>query len=809
MYPKTHNMILSFFSVAYRSFKSRKLYSFINIAGLSLSISIAALVYLFLRHEMRFDKFHVNGQKLYRLESHIFMPSKDGVSYLNLAKVSAPLIEKIKTEIPEIKRSTRLIESYDAAIIQYKEQVFSERITYVDSDFFSMFSFNTIHGSTGRGFQDVASIIITASTARKYFGENDPIGKIISVDDEGKKLYTVQAVLADPPDNSSIEFNFLAPVKSWTHYEDYANQLSEHTYSCFIETEDPVSPLLLERKLSVLVKAELKDWMENLRKVLSIPQNIEPYTMTVSRLEDIHWNISIPWTKVSNPRSFQIMLGIALIIIAIACINFVSLSLIYSTRRSTEVGVRKVLGATAGHVSIQFIVESVLYVFLSACIGLALVFLLLPLFNSLVERQITYYPEIKDALLLIGFIVGIGVLAGAYPALVLSSFNPAKVLKSRVVFKLRITLISTLVILQFSLSLFLSNCSFVMMREMEFINSKDLGFDREQVVILPTYASEEEVRKVVDRFRAQALQQPLIKNVSAASEAFFAGLSRMGYEDGEGNKKSAVAYSVDAQFIPTLGLRLLKGRNFKEDNIADQESVIINETLAGDFPSDPVGSTFYTRNGKRYQIIGVVKDFHFRSLEHPIQPLFLVTDYNAGPPSTLLIKISPNQVQETLAHIEHIWQTLDTGKPFAFKFMDNEVNKQYASYVRWTSIMTASNIFATFIACIGLFGLTGMNVMNKYHEIGIRKVMGARTWDIFLMINRQYFAMILISAAIGTGASYLVMSNWLKNFTYGISIGLELVLYGIASGAVITFVSVTYHAIKGSLTNPAETIRYE
>jgi putative ABC transport system permease protein len=392
---------------------------------------------------------------------------------------------------------------------------------------------------------------------------------------------------------------------------------------------------------------------------------------------------------------------------------------------------------------------------------------------------------------------------------VLSAFNPVKVLKSRVVFKMKLTLISVLVILQFSLSLFLSNCSFVMMREMEYINNKDLGFDREQIVILPTHVPDDELNKVVEQFKNAALQHPSVRSVSATSEPFFAGLSRMGYQDHEGNRKSAVAYSVDAQFIPTMGLSLVKGRNFIEGDLADKESIVINEELARDLSEDPIGGTFSAGAGKQYIIIGVVRNFHFRSLEHPIQPLFLVMDDNAGPRSTLLIKISPGNIQETISRFQGLWKALGTGKPFEFKFMDNEVDKQYASYKRWTSIMTAANVFATFIACIGLFGLTGMNVTNKYHEIGIRKVLGARTSDIFILVNKEYLSLILISSVIGIGLSYFVMSAWVKNFTYGISIGFELIFYGITSGAIITFISISYHAVKASLTNPVETIRYE
>ena len=565
----------------------------------------------------------------------------------------------------------------------------------------------------------------------------------------------------------------------------------------------------LKRTLTDLVNISMKEQIESLRKSFSLSLDVKPYEMSLTKLDQVHWNVKMPWNRTSDPRNFKILIGIAFIILFIASVNFVSMSLVTSTRRGVEVGIRKIFGGSSRQIANYFNLESILYCFTSASIGIILMYLVLPLFNSLINKNISFSFDLLDGFYFLLVVVLLGFLAGSYPSFLLASFNPAVVLKSKAVYNVKTMLISGLVVIQFSLALFLGNCSFVMNREMNYINSKDLGFNRDQIIVLKVPREDEQAINSINRFKDLAERETSILGVSASSQSLFSGISRMGYVDREGNRKSVISYSVDYDFIKVLGLQLLQGRSFDPKNTTDVDAIIINETLAKEISEKPLDNSFQWGMNNNSNIIGIVKDFHYRSFEHPIQPLLLNIKATSGVPSALLIKTKNGDLEEGVSRIEKIWKKVNPNSPFEYTFLDTDIAEQYSSYQRWTSIMNWANVFAALIACIGLFGLTGINISNRYHEIGIRKVIGASFWDIFILINRQYFLLAIVSMIIGVTASYFVMLKWIKTFAYAITIGFEFIFYGFLFGLSITIVAIAYHSIRAAWSNPADTIRYE
>ncbi len=370
-------------------------------------------------------------------------------------------------------------------------------------------------------------------------------------------------------------------------------------------------------------------------------------------------------------------------------------------------------------------------------------------------------------------------------------------------------MVSVLVLFQAMLSLFLGTSSLIMSRQMHFVNSKDLGFNHDQVIVLPTFTSGDEAVRVITKFKNSASKETSIKSVAACSNAFFGGLSSMGFTSKDGERKSSKAYSVDEDFIETFGLEIEEGRNFSVEQLSDSDAVIVNRKLANEISDSPLGDSFTWGSGQSSQVIGILKDFNFRSLEFPIDPLFLTMNKQMIRPSVLLIKAKEQNVEYALKRIEAIFMETDPDKPFEFKFLSNVVQAQYHSYRMWTTIIQFSSLFSAFIACIGLFALTGIDASNKYKEIGIRKVFGANTNQILLKISRRYIVLILVASMVGAAVSYSIMSNWILNFAFRINIDWKIYAQGIFIGLIIFIISIGYHSLNAARTNPAETLKHE
>lgn len=811
-------MIQNYVKVASRNILKRKMYSFINAFGLSIGIAFCILIYLFILDERSFDQFHANKENLYRIEAKSYDtwsedPEKPFQRY---AWLQTGLRQVLKDELPEVELATRF-NSNEGRIFRYKDLAFTERVTFVDRDFFQMFSFPLLSGNREKIFSDKSEVVITPAIAKKYFGDEDPLGKTIIADIEGEKSFTVSGIIQAPPANSSLDFAILVSPEHRPGHDRNLTQWGNYNTPTFVQLHPNTDLKKFSANLDAIAEKYFGDRLEKWRKesVKPIPSDIKIFEYVYTRLPDMHLRKEVGWDKVSDPQYSWILGGIAVLILLIACINYVSLALTTSAARRTEVGIRKVVGAQKKQLVYQFGFESILLAFISMIFGIALAFLFLPSFNEFTGKGIQLTG--RDFLSMLSFSAAItlivGIIAGSYPAFFLSGFRPALVLKGRFTSKLHAGFTKPLVVIQFALSSFLIISSVIMYRQMSYVTTKDLGYNKEQIIVIPTQTgSNPEAEKMVIRYRIALQKAHSVISVAGTTSSFNRGLSRYGYKM-DGEQRSAYVYGIDPYYLSTLDIELVSGRNFDENIPSDSNAVIVNEALVRDMKwDDPLNEYLNWKEDSASlgaKVIGVVKDYHFLSLEQNIEPMFLSMDRQVGHRGLMLVKVKPGDLPTSVESLRNTWKEVSPNTPFDYYFLDEDVARQYDSYQRWMKIMSLSTGFAILISCLGLFGLSGINAINRTKEIGIRKVMGAELLNLFVLLNRQYVWLALIAFALAAPASWYIMTKWLADFEFAITIGWELFAISMITGLTVALITVSYHAIRIALVNPAQTLKYE
>lgn len=813
-------MIGNYFKVAARNIQKRKLYSFINAFGLSIGIAFCVMIYLFIQDERSFDQFHTNKNSIYRIHTTGFSQEKhkkgDPEPYESHVYLPAKLAFVMQDELAEVQYMTRY-KNWGNGTLKYGDKVFKQNFAYVDSGFFKMFSFKILSGSAEKIFQDPSDVVMTPATAKKYFDDEDPIGKIFSMEFNGKpKTMRVAALIEAPPANSSIDFEMLIPLEAEPWFSKNLESWGNFSYPTFVQLHSGTDEKTFKAHLDTLTQKYMGDKFKKWRQDESIPKEYKVSEFDFMKLTDIHLNKDLEWAKVSDPQYSWILGGIAIMILVIACINYISLALTTSTSRRIEVGIRKAVGAQKKQLVYQFGFESLVLAVVSMLIGLGLVFLFLPFFNEFtnkgIELSVSNGLQVLGVTLLITVVVGL--LAGSYPSFFLSRFLPAHVLKGNFSSKLQVGFTKPLVVFQFFLSASLIICASIMYQQMQYITKRDLGFNKEQILVIPTQTGwNKEADRTIEQFRNAVKGYPSIVSIAGVSSSFNKGWSRYGYRIKD-EHKSAYVYAVDTEYLPLLDIELVMGRNFDPRIASDTTGIIVNEALVRDMNwKDPLNEHLNWREdstGLGAPIIGVVKDYHFLSLEQKIEPMFLsLSSENVGNLVTMLVKITPGDLPEKVEFIKKKWTSMYPDRPFEHSFVDEDVARQYESYTRWTKIMGLSTAFAIIIACLGLFGLAGINAVNRTKEIGIRKVMGAELINIFMLLNKQYIWLAIIAFVLAAPVSWYAMSLWLDDFQFKISMGWELFAVSMLSGLTIAMITVSYHAIKAALVNPAETLKYE
>ncbi|MGC1241087.1 MAG: ABC transporter permease [Chryseosolibacter sp.] len=808
------NMIRNYFKIASRNIAKRKLYSVINAIGLSLGIAFCMLIHLFIEDEKSFDQFHVNKSDIYRINNKRFdfRAFKGGEKdpFSHDVNMPSKLGEVMLEEMGQVKSMTRYVRSV-GGFLRYNEKVFTQSFTAVDSGFFEMFSFTLLAGNPDIIFDGGPSIVLTPKVAEKYFGTENPIGKLMTLGIGKETIVTVVGVIEAPPANSSLNFEVLIPVEkvSW-----FKSTWDDRSYATFVQLYPKADLPSLKRDLNQLYTKYVPDNRE-FRESEKIPDEYQMNELHFTKLTEIHLDTKIKWERSSDPKYSLILGGIALLILVIACINYICLALTSSANRRTEVGIRKVSGAFKAQLMIQFSMESILLAFGSTLIALILVVLFLSSFNSFTNKGIeisayNWFQHLSIALIIICIV---GLVAGAYPAFYLSNLKPTSILKGRFTAKANTWFAKPLVVIQFALSAFLIMSAVIMYKQMKFITTKDLGYDQHQVLFIPTQQeSGEGSDRFVANFRSAVSSNPRIESVAGTSIPFTYGTMTMGFEQDD-EFKVASGFIVDPAYIPALQIQLVAGRNFKVDNPADMDGIIVNETLVRNLKwTDPLSEHLNWRRdtvGLGSRVIGVVKDHHYLSLERSIEPMFLTLDKTFGHYQYILVRIASDDIPGTIQGLARTYKSLAPDKPFEYIFLDENVQLQYQSYERWMNIMSFATGFAILISCLGLFGLAGMNVVNRTKEIGIRKILGAELGNIFMLLNKQFVWLSVIAFAAAVFPAWYIMRGWLDSFHFKIELSWVIFAVSIAAGLIITLLTTSYHTIKAGMVNASDTLRHE
>ncbi|HEY5369972.1 MAG TPA: ABC transporter permease [Hanamia sp.] len=803
-------MFKNYVKSAWRNIRKNKLFSFINILGLSLGMATCFIIMLYVQDELSYDKFNANAANIVRV---IFKADING-GKINESVTMPPVAQTMKNDFPEVQDATRLL-NYGSPKISYKDKVFkNDHLAFADANFFSIFTLPMIEGNAKTALLQPHTIVITQTTAKKYFGNEDAIGKSITLSVDNNQPYIVTGVIKDIPANSHFHFDMFGSMVGYA--DSKSDSWMDGGYHTYLLLKPGADLSKIDARFPAMVKKYMGPQIQQ-RMGLSLEQFTSKGNalgFTLQPLTDIHLygDTNNEFEPGGNAMYVYIFGGIALFMLIVACINFINLSTAGAAKRAKEVGVRKVAGSNRFQLIKQFLSESILITFCALLVAFAIVGIALPVFNNFAGKQLSF--DIQPVLAFLGLGLLVGVLAGIYPAFYLSSFKPIAVLKGKLVtnhksFGLR----SSLVVFQFFISVALIIGTIVVYQQMKYIQNKDLGFNKEQLITIPNSYALGNNEKV---FKQQMLQDPRIVN---ATMSYYKPAGPTSYNNGlaypQGNDKqivSGVDYHVDEAYIPTMGMKMLNGRNFSKDFATDSAAIILNETAAKALGWDAVtavGKTVIRQNSDRgnnfpFHVIGVVKNFNFKSLHEAISPLYMTLNPEGG----LIFKIKTADVAGLLTTMKNQWDSYKTGEPFEYNFMD-ELFNTYATENKTASILNLFSILTIFVACLGLFGLVTYTAEQRRKEIGIRKVLGASVTQVTSMLSKEFLKFVLIASLIAFPIAWWAMNKWLQSFAYRIHISWWVFLAAGVIAILIALITVSFQAIKAAVANPVESLRTE
>lgn len=798
-------MIKNYFKTAWRNIARNKVYSIINITGLSLGLACAMLIMLYVKDEVSYDRFHKQGDNVYRVVNKNIKP--DG-SVENINGFSGYFQgPKFAAGIPEIQHFVRYRENYKD--LKTGTDIQSQVVFETDSAFFSVFSFPMISGNPKTALKQPDGVVVSEEFAKKKFGTINAMGKtLLFKNDEKFQPYIITGITKKCPQNSSIKFEVLMPIK--VSREDEAN--NENWFNFFMNTFVVLKPganvPAVVAKMKKVYETDAQETIKMIAEKYDVKTRavyfLQPFTeMHLSK----ELSASNGLTDSSNPVYSYILTGIAVFILLIACINFVNLTVARSVKRAKEIGIRKVVGGDRKQLIMQFLGESFILCFIAFALAILLVQLALPVFNQL-SNKVLALAYLFDIKLVAGYILLFlltGFLAGFYPALVLSGYNPVQTLYSRFALAGKNYLQKSLVVLQFALASFLIIATLTIFYQFNYLTTQDIGYDDSNLIVLEKWGITRNEAKLL---KEELLKNPNIIDVAPKNGGYWGTGAKI-----NGDTQIEFAYeTVDENYLPLLKIPVIKGRNFSKDFPSDStRSVLVNETFVQKAGwKEPIGQevNFWYNEGEKYTVIGVVRDYHFESLGKKIgTQLFTMkpgNDYGKA-----IIKIKPGTETAALQHIEKVFKKIFPISPYSYKFQDQSNLKSYEAEAKWKQIMLFSAILTIFISCIGLFGLSVLSAEKRAKEVGIRKVLGASVSGVVIILSKDFLRLVIIALMIAIPISWFAANKWLENYPYRITLTWGLFASAVVLVVLIALLTVSFQAIKAAIANPVKSLRTE
>jgi len=833
-------MLKSYLTIAIRNLIRNKTYTIINALGLAMGIAFCLLTFLFIRHEWTYDQFHKKSDHIYRVIAHIQDPrtGDDHVRVMMPEKLG-PLLEE---DFPQIAHHVRLRDGKNGTLT-YLDQTFEDHILFASEKFFQMFSFPLLHGDPKTALSDPNSVVLTQSIAKKYFGTENALGQEIVIEHSYWKnksqTFMVRGIAQNLPINSSIQFDVLMPYsilppqKAMTFRMVNGKMMMQEATGLMLYAGSNVTYVQLDDQKQV---TNITNGFEAFLNTHSPNRNMH-FDLQLQPLKDIHFDqrAQMGLAPASNPIYSYILAGIALSVLLIACVNFINLSVARSTSRAREVGVRKVVGARRKQLMQQFWGESFLLAGLALIMGVALTEFFLPIFNGLTQTPLTlsYWSTPSVFIFLPCLFLFIGLISGIYPALILSGFDPISVLKNRLKLNAKSWTGRFLLVGQFAIAITLLIVTVLMSQQLDFLKEKDLGLNESQVVQISVDALRGN-GTLSETFEQELERHPNIISITKSrlfSQDLDQGLTEemLPLEDGTGVRISTI--NIDHKFVSTLGLNILAGRNFSSELATDEtHSVLVNEAfIQASQINEPLNAYVpiqrsIMKDGFRIKpdgtvenykpipirnpnIIGVVKNFHLRSLYHQVPPLVIFLNPTRSG-RDFLIRIRPENISETLLFISEQWQSISS-TPLEYTFLDESFDRLYRQVERWGTIVNYSALFALFVACLGILGLTALAITRRTKEIGIRKVLGASASHIIALLSKEFMALILIANIIAWPIAYHITQRWLQDFAYRIEITISVFILGGILTLAVALLTIGTLAFKAAQRNPINALRYE
>jgi putative ABC transport system permease protein len=791
----TPALLLNYFRISLRKFLQQKGYSIINISGLSIGLACCVLMMLYVRNENSFDRFHSNRDSIYRLIKETRTNGKETLD----TRIPFPLAETILGKVPEVKNYTRYQGVDGWKIIYNNKSFYNDFLSTADSTFFEIFSFTFIKGDPKTALKDRNSMVMTESMAHKYFGTEEPLGKVISIL-QPDITFTVTAVIKDVPENSHLHFDCIIPIVNfWEWWDGRESGWGMIMFYTYLQLQPGSSPEQAGQKIAEVLNENVPQQKAGIR---------------LQQLTDIHLRSAFGWDldnyKQGSQSTITIFTLTALGVLVLAIINFINIATARSASRAKEVGLRKINGARRAEIIQQFLGESVVITFLALLPALLIVYFGLPLLNSLMDRQLAFKNlfDTQFILSLLSVTLLTGILSGSYPAFFLSSFQPVNVLKGGKTSagKSQANLRRILVVFQFTLTIFLITASVIVNRQNKFLRTKDLGMDTRDILVT------EGVFRDVQSAKNIFLNNPDIISITVSDPPNIdqRGFSNVIWEEKiQGTEIQFFPVSVDPDYLKTFGVKMVAGRFFSDEYSSDRtEGVVLNETAVRAMGmTSPLGKKI-TIGNRAYRVIGIISDFHQTTLRKPVEPMILrwmIGNYS------VCLRINPARKKETISFIEKTIKGYhpDPDRPFRYQMVEERIDKFYTSEKKVEAIIKVFTAIALFTACLGLLGLASYMAEKRTREIGIRKIFGADVSAMVWLQTWDFAKWILLSGIIAGPLAYWATKDWLTGFAYHVNPGIDIFVVTVILTLMIAFLVVAYQSLKAALANPVNSLRHE